>query len=269
MRDTKTCSTNTMMKHELCTAPLAANIKRRVLQASREFDFNQLNEQRVATGVSVNRSDIRNGSGNVGISSKYGSRHFTIHRNLKKLTATGHNSLIAVLIEAVCTTFPKFKFTNIQMNKNFPGKLHIDRGNIGKSIMIVVADPSKQGGDLFVSLPPNRGRSSHLDCLLPVTNMWVWFDGTNPHATMPTFGKGDRYSYVFFTSENSTLQPRTAKLLRNIRSLKFQMPDKRVAKRWLKKRKLKTKQLHDNLLRARKIEPSVRRAYTSSLKNKL
>ena len=44
---------------------------------------------------------------------------------------------------------PDFEYTSIQINKNFAGALHVDRGNVGPSTMLTVGT-DMNGGDLYI-----------------------------------------------------------------------------------------------------------------------
>ena len=254
------CNTQNLMAREFCVAPLPARVAKDILRQSKEFDFNLLRERRVATGVTHDQSVSVSGSGNVGISTAYGAKEYGVHANLRKLERMGADGLIRSLNALVRKTFPDFKFTNIQMNKNFPGKLHIDRGNIGKSIMLVVADPGATGGDLFVRLPANKHRDAPHSCVLEVMNKWVWFDGTIPHATMATKG-GERYSFVFFTSNNVRYKPLSPQVTRSLRDFQFAPPARPLALRWNKKRQEKNTESVRNLEATRDTERATRREY--------
>ena len=90
------------------------------------------------------------------------------------------------LIKLVEIYKPNFKFTSIQINKNFTsGTLHID-GNVGPSLTLSVGD--FEGGQLYIN---NRG-------CVDTHNKLVLFNGQEPHMALPYTGK--RYSFVFFTS---------------------------------------------------------------------
>lgn len=93
-------------------------------------------------------------------------------------------------IQKVCCNLakkyaPDFLFTSIQINKNFDGALHVDRGNIGPSMMITVGS-NLRGGELYV----------HKSGIHSTLNSIVFFDGTEPHMTLPY--NGIRYSIVLF-----------------------------------------------------------------------
>lgn len=80
---------------------------------------------------------------------------------------------------------PGFLFTCMQINKNFDGALHVDRGNVGPSMMITFGR-NLSGGELYVH---KSGIHSTMDSV-------VYFDGTEPHMTLPY--DGIRYSIVLF-----------------------------------------------------------------------
>ena len=81
---------------------------------------------------------------------------------------------------------PKFKWSEMQINKNFQIQPHRDKGNIGESYIIGFGDYS--GGELKVE-----------NELIDIHDKFFKFDGTNKtHSTLPF--KEDRYSIVFFNN---------------------------------------------------------------------
>lgn len=88
---------------------------------------------------------------------------------------------------------PDFKYTTIQVNKNFSSVPHVDKNNVGISYVIAMGD--FEGGEIFV-----EGKSHNID------NIFLKFDGTLGHWVSDY--KGTRYSLVFFTH---TFKPPNAK----------------------------------------------------------
>ena len=87
-----------------------------------------------------------------------------------------------------------FKFTSIQIKKNFTsGTLHID-ANVGPSLTLSIGN--FEGGELYIN---NRGR-------VDTENKLVLFNGQQPHMALPYEGK--RFSFVFFTSVSYLTLPR-------------------------------------------------------------
>ena len=68
---------------------------------------------------------------------------------------------------------PDFKFTSIQVNKNYLSALHVDKNNLGPSYIVGVGDYTE--GGLFVK---DQGE---VDC----KHRWCEFDGNMPHQTLP------------------------------------------------------------------------------------
>jgi len=79
---------------------------------------------------------------------------------------------------------PEFKYTTIQVNKNFSSKPHVDKNNMGPSYGIAMGDFT--GGDLYI-----EGKKHN------IKNKLLKFDGTLGHWVSPY--KGTRYSLIFFT----------------------------------------------------------------------
>lgn len=84
-------------------------------------------------------------------------------------------------------TRTNFPYTTIQINRDFPGTLHIDRGNVGPSAMLVVGSDDLSGGELWY-----EGQAHE------TANRVSFFDGNRPHMTLAH--EGVRYSIVLFTT---------------------------------------------------------------------
>lgn len=102
---------------------------------------------------------------------------------------------------------PEFKYTTIQVNKNFSSKPHIDKNNVGPSYGIAMGKFT--GGDLYV-----EGKKHN------IKNKFLNFDGTLGHWVSPY--KGTRYSLIFFTH---TFKPPNAKT-RYIKVTKYGLWDR-------------------------------------------
>ena len=80
--------------------------------------------------------------------------------------------------------FPGFRYQAIQVNKDVKSKLHVDRGNLGPSVIFAVGEFT--GGKLFI-----EGKGERV-----IKNKMYKFDGNTPHKAMPHTVR--RYSIVFF-----------------------------------------------------------------------
>ena len=103
------------------------------------------------------------------------------------LAARLRPNLTKTLVNFARKNCPKFKFTSIQVNKNYLSALHVDGNNLGPS-KIVGVGRYKDGG-----LWTMKGA---LDC----KHKWESFDGNMPHATLPY--KGTRYTLIFFSHQS-------------------------------------------------------------------
>ena len=97
--------------------------------------------------------------------------------------------------------FPSFRYSTIQINKNYPGNLHVDKLNCGMSVMITVGSSDLEGGELYYEKK-----------LIPTADRLIYFDGNLPHMTLPF--KGTRYSLVLYNQSSACM------LLDNIVTLK-------------------------------------------------
>ena len=83
--------------------------------------------------------------------------------------------------------FPDFEYKNVQMNKNFECRPHIDSKNIGMSIVCAFGD--YQGGDLVVE-----------DEKIDIQEKPYKFNGSEKLHWVEPF-EGTRYSLVFFNTK--------------------------------------------------------------------
>ena len=102
---------------------------------------------------------------------------------------------------------PQFKFTSICVNRNWPGTLHVDRNNVGPSMMLTVGSENFKGGDLYVHNLKGGGKN------LKTRNRFVSFDGNDAHMTHPY--SGTRYSMVFYTIQRQ-IHPQRRKELKKL-----------------------------------------------------
>jgi hypothetical protein len=102
--------------------------------------------------------------------------------------ASRYNKKFPELYENIVTLIklwkPDFKYTTIQVNKNFASEPHFDKNNVGPSYILGLGDYT--GGQLMI-----EGKS------YDIKNNWKKFDGTKGHWVEPF--EGTRYSLVFFT----------------------------------------------------------------------
>jgi len=98
-------------------------------------------------------------------------------------------NLTKTLVNFAKRHLPDFRFTSIQVNKNYLSAMHVDRNNLGPSAIVGVGDYSD--GALWVQ---NLGA-------VDVKHKWAQFDGNVPHCTLP-FRKGTRYTLIFFSDQN-------------------------------------------------------------------
>ena len=132
---------------------------------------------------------------------------FTPDVAVTKKTAR-HAALVRVLTALARRHAPDFRFTSIQVNKNNQTPLHVDRNNLGESAIVGLGD--YRGGEVWVA-----GDGLH-DC----RNRFCFFDGNEPHGTMPF--EGTRYTIVYFTQ--SSFQKASRASLASLRRLGFALP---------------------------------------------
>ncbi|CAE7938265.1 lkhA [Symbiodinium necroappetens] len=131
-------------------------------------------------------------------------------------------TLTKLLAKFIQQEQPDFRYTTMQLNKNYATKMHVDANNHGPSFIIGLGD--YKGGEVWIydengtvemELPCTLRGWSHLrpgqkvpgrleDC----RNKWLKFDGNTPHMTMPY--QGSRISIVYFTRKGwLTMLPET------------------------------------------------------------
>merc|ERR1719162_1908735 len=112
--------------------------------------------------------------------------------NLSSASAD-HPHLVRLCCDFIRAAKPGFRFTSIQVNKNYASALHVDSGNLGPSLIIGLGDFKK--GNVYV----------HGVGELPVRGQWQLFDGNVPHLTCPFVG--ERYTLIFFTNQSYDIVP--------------------------------------------------------------
>jgi len=113
---------------------------------------------------------------------------------------------------------PDFKYTSIQINKNFAGALHVDRGNVGPSMMLTVGKDMK-GGNLYI----------HEAGTLKTQNKFIFFNGNVPHMTLPY--SGTRYSIVYFThTAAKAVFYKNPEDVKQIKKMGYNIPSKKAFK---------------------------------------
>jgi len=131
-------------------------------------------------------------------------------------------TLTKLLAKFIQQEQPDFRYTTMQLNKNYATKMHVDANNHGPSFIIGLGDYTggevwiyDENGTVEMELPCALRGWSHLrpgqkvpgrleDC----RNKWLKFDGNTPHMTMPY--TGSRISIVYFTRKGwLTMLPET------------------------------------------------------------
>lgn len=104
--------------------------------------------------------------------------------------------LAALLCAFARQELPGFRFTSIQVNKDYRAAMHADRNNRGISWIIGLGD--YEGGRLWIDDGSSTG------CAADIRNKWFQFDGNRPHCVLPF--RGRRYTLVFFTYSHHKAQ---------------------------------------------------------------
>ena len=150
-----------------------------------QMKWNTYISSRAANSMN-SRQEARNGAISAGANKSYSSGAPSVS------AASAYVLLepaIQYMVKLIKRKYLKFCFTSIQCNRQFGGQLHCDRNNVGPSLMITIGRYT--GGDLFYY---NMKNDKHN--ILTTKNRIIYFDGNNPHATLPY--KGVRFSFVFF-----------------------------------------------------------------------
>lgn len=124
-----------------------------------------------------------------------------------------HSWLTKLLVGHAKRARPDFIFTSIQVNKNYASRPHVDKNNLGKSLILGLGD--YRDGQLWVH--DDEGKET-LELKESITSAYnytagkqisgsildchdelVEFDGTKLHYTLPFVG--DRYTLIYFTCD--------------------------------------------------------------------
>lgn len=119
--------------------------------------------------------------------------------------------LVRLLSSFARKSHPEFEFTSIQVNKNYASRPHVDRNNLGDSLIVALGDYS--GGDIWVhdeagnvpfelqesisSMYHYESNVTYIGSLLDLKRTWRYFNGNKLHYTKPF--EGDRFSLVYYT----------------------------------------------------------------------
>ena len=90
--------------------------------------------------------------------------------------------------------FPEFRWTSIQLNKNFPCPRHVDSANVGTSILLCLGNYT--GGELVIEDFKGDGE----DAIIDNKNSIFQFNGSKYYHWVKPF-TGKRYSVVFFSNK--------------------------------------------------------------------
>eukprot|EP00933_Yihiella_yeosuensis_P034922 TRINITY_DN2841_c3_g3_i1.p1 TRINITY_DN2841_c3_g3~~TRINITY_DN2841_c3_g3_i1.p1 ORF type:complete len:497 (-),score=132.47 TRINITY_DN2841_c3_g3_i1:49-1539(-) len=118
---------------------------------------------------------------------------------------------------------PNFSFTSIQVNKNYAARPHVDKNNLGTSLIIGLGEYEDgnlwvhdDDGDLEFQPAENIGcmysyreGATYRGRDLNIKNKLVSFDGNRLHFTRPF--TGERYSLVFYTIDRFAEVPEEVK----------------------------------------------------------
>ena len=110
--------------------------------------------------------------------------------NLKDSSFTKKNMELYKVLKKLGKKISKTRYNGIQLNKNYTAKKHIDKNNIGESIIIGFGD--YKGGDL--NIETDDGIIKH-DIRTPLL-----FNGAENYHWVSPIKSGTRYSVVFFKS---------------------------------------------------------------------
>lgn len=125
-----------------------------------------------------------------------------------------NNPWLTKLLAAFCRAAqPSFRFTSIQVNKNYASRPHVDRNNLGESFIVALGN--FKGGSLWIhddegKIPHTLAESiSHepmykkgATCMgrdINIRGKWQQFDGNRLHFTRCF--RGQRFSLVYYTCD--------------------------------------------------------------------
>lgn len=118
--------------------------------------------------------------------------------------------LVRLLSNFARKSNPDFEFTSIQVNKNYASRPHVDKNNLGESLIIGLGDYT--GGDVWVhdegavafELQEDISCMYHYEAgatyhgsWMDIRGKWTHFNGNRLHFTQPF--QGERFSLVYFT----------------------------------------------------------------------
>jgi hypothetical protein len=158
------------------------NVKVTYLSKLTEEQINDLWEELKKTKLRICYSRHNSGIGRTqafGIINVRGKGPGPAANNLK------YPELFRKLMDFATQCFPFHEFDGIQLNHNYQSEMHLDKNNVGESIIVSFGD--YEGGELVIE-----------DMVHDTRLQPVLFDGSlYRHWNKPIL-KGDKYSLVFF-----------------------------------------------------------------------
>jgi len=159
--------------------------------------------------------------------------------------------LTRLLASFIQHTRPGFPFTSIQVNKNYAARPHVDRNNLGTSLIVGLGE--YEGGSLWVhddtgnveavldedvfSCHYYKSGNTYRGVELQVWNNIQEFDGNRLQFTRPF--NGERFSLVFFTCDRYGDAPDEARIAMSQAGFAFSWEDPKLG--MLLQEKLDTK----------------------------
>ena len=145
--------------------------------------------------MSENQVPINKSRGNTGVGR---SQTIGVVRQKYKTTYndsryTRDNPDLKKLLFAIGKKYDPLDFTSVQVNQNYEAKPHIDKNNIGLSMIFAVGD--YQGGYLYIN-----------DTKYDISKNPLIFNGSQNLHYVSKITSGDRYSFVYFRTGDAKLR---------------------------------------------------------------
>ena len=211
----------------------------------RDSSFDVLEITRILTTIDFPKSSRRKNVLPKGVSKVQGQL-FGMYAHLQDVNITRATDDCTNTVKLLCAWLrhvdPGFRFTSIQINRNYASRPHVDKNNEGMSYIVSLgrfsggeiwvhdgADPTVDNGvagsviRLMDDDVPEQYKAGELyhGRILDVFQRWTQFDGNRLHYTLPF--EGERISLIFYANNRAAIAPMEVRA--RLHGLGFNFPE--------------------------------------------
>lgn len=155
----------------------------------------QLNDWMKNNEIPINKSRANSG---VGRSQTIGAVRQKFKTTYNDSAFTKEHPDLKKILFAIGKKYDPLDFTSVQVNQNYEAKPHIDKNNIGLSMIFALGD--FKGGHLYIN-----------DVKYDIGHNPLIFNGAKNLHYVSKITSGDRYSFVYFRTGDKALREKVKK----------------------------------------------------------